>query len=284
MCLKYYQIHPIMRFPSPPAAPLTLLQRLRDPLLQVWLMAGMSVLLLIIGHLRTIHAAGEGKNTSNPTPLRLLAAGVAVSWSDEEAPTQRETRRPLLVLNTPAPAQHTQAQALPKAPLDLAPLMQDAATRPLAYVNRPLRESLTAAAAVPAPLTVQINWSGSSRGNAALICLQTPLSSEPAAHFVIGNGSRSRDGQITWITPGPSLASGFVQITLIGQSHQPTPAQTAALGELLNVLEALSGHPLLPPAAAPSPLVPAGPGLATGPPFSPTRQAPGKPGRPVRSA
>jgi hypothetical protein len=273
-----------MRFPTSQTAPLTLLERLRDPLLQVWLMAGMSVMLVVIGHLRAIHAIGEGKNAPNPTPLRLLAAGVAVSWSDEEAPTHRETRRPLLVLNTRPPVQRALAQAKPKAPLDLAPLMQDAATRPLAYVNRPLRESLTAAATVPAPLTVQINWSGASRGNAALICLQTPPSSGTAARFVIGNGSRSRDGQIIWITPGQSLASGLVQITLIGQSHTPTPAQSAALGELLNVLEALSGHPILPPAAAPGTVLPASPTFATGLLLSPTRQAPGKPGRPARLA
>ncbi len=272
-----------MHLPSPPASPLTLQQRLRDPLLQVWLMAGMSVLLVIIGHLRAIHAIGEGKNASNPSPLRILVAGVAVSWSDEDAPTHREKRRPVLVLKTPAPATRAVARFQPAPPLNLAPLMQDAAARPLAFITRPLRESLTAAATAPAPLTVQINWSGANRGNAALISLQSPPSSAPAARFVIGNGSRSRDGQITWITPGPNLTSGLVQITLIGQSRQPTPAQSAALGELLNLLEALSGHPIQSGSGA----APASPSFALspfGPTLPPTHQGPDKPGRPFRFA
>ena len=76
------------------------------------------------------------------------------------------------------------------------------------------------------------------------------------AGFVIGNGSRSKDGEIETLLPQFSFEGGHVEIILIGSGTNPTPRQTSALGELLHHLEAISGHilmadpPSLPPLGA----------------------------------
>lgn len=225
------------------------IQRLRDPLVQVWFMAGISVLLVLIGHLRAIQATCEGKNETNTSPSRLLIAGANVTWTEEFGPAHRETRRPVLALNAPAPAAHRLvAHTAASAPMDVRPVMQEAASRPLKFLARPLRQALTSAPKASAALKVQLTFSGATRGNAALISLQSQPASAAtaAARFVIGNGSRSGDGTIAWISPPRSLESGLVEIILVGKPGAPTPAQTAALGELLNLLEAISGHSLQP--------------------------------------
>jgi len=227
------------------------LQHLRDPLVQVWFMAGISVLLVLIGHLRAIQSTGEGKNETNTSPSRLLIAGATVTWTEDFGPAHRETRRPVLALNAPAPAaDRLAAHTAASKPMDVRPVMQEAASRPLKFLDRPLRQALTSAPKASAALKVHLTFSGATRGNAALISLQSrPASAVAAARFVIGNGSRSGDGTISLISPPHSLESGLVEIILVGKPGAPTPAQTAAPGALPNLLEAISGHSLQPDGA-----------------------------------
>ncbi|MES2467792.1 MAG: hypothetical protein V4675_10865 [Verrucomicrobiota bacterium] len=136
--------------------------------------------------------------------------------------------------------------------MDLRPAMQEAASRPLQFLDRPLRLQLATTARTSTPWRIQLVWSGDARGNAALVDLQRSITAQPeASGFVIGNGSRSGDGQIEYVASTLTEACGVLNITLIGQGGAPTPRQMAALGELLLQLEALSGHLILPEQALP---------------------------------
>ncbi len=231
---------------------ISLCRRFRDPQVQVWAMAGFSVLLVIIGHLRAWSPGSEGKNASGGSATRLLLAGARVSWTEDFGSHARETWRPQLVLGGPA-------SGIPAAPakktfsgMDLRPAMQEAASRPLQFLDRPLRLQLATTARTSTPWRIQLVWSGDARGNAALVDLQRSITAQPeASGFVIGNGSRSGDGQIEYVASTLTEACGVLNITLIGQGGAPTPRQMAALGELLLQLEALSGHLILPEQALP---------------------------------
>ena len=228
---------------------ITLCHRLRDPQVQVWVMAGFSVLLVIIGHLRAWSLGSEGKNTAGVSPSRLLVAGARVNWTEEFGSYPRETQRPQLVLSGPTAGMAAVPAKKSPPRLDLRPAMQEAASRPWQFLDRPLRQQLAATAKSSGSPRIHLAWSGDARGNAALIALQQSLRERPEpAGFVIGNGSRSGDGRIEYL-PSHGTAVESLNITLIGQSGPPTPNQMAALGELLHQLEALSGHLLLPETA-----------------------------------
>ena len=219
--------------------------RLRDPQLQVWLMAGFSLLLLLIAQVRAWNPSGEGKNEPAASASRLLLAGAQVSWTEAFGPAPQPSRRPVLQL----PARPTAPLALTRqaAPVpDPRPAMEAAAARPWQFLDRPLRQRLAQLGPAAAPLHIHLTWSGDSRGNAALI-----LHRQATAAFVIGNGSRSGDGDIAF-APNPAAGSA-VAITLIGDGRAATPRQMAALGELLHHLESRSGYPIqlaaTPPAA-----------------------------------
>ncbi len=234
---------------------ISLCRRFRDPQVQVWAMAGFSVLLVIIGHLRAWSPGSEGKNASGGSATRLLLAGARVSWTEDFGSNDRETWRPQLVIGSPA-------AGIPAAPaktafdgMDLRPAMQEAASRPLLFLDRPLRQQLASTARTATPWRIQLAWSGDTRGNAALIDLQRSITAQPeASGFVIGNGSRSGDGQIESLASSTTETGDILNITLIGQGGAPTKSQMAALGELLHQLEALSGHLILPEQALPEAL------------------------------
>ncbi len=245
---------------------ISLCRRFRDPQVQVWAMAGFSVLLVIIGHLRAWSPGSEGKNASGGSATRLLLAGARVSWTEEFGSHPRETWRPQLVLAGPAAGIPAVPPKKAFAGMDLRPAMQEAASRPLQFLDRPLRQQLATTAKAATPWRIQLAWSGDARGNAALVELQQSITAQPeTSGFVIGNGSRSGDGQIEFLAPRPSEAGDVLNITLIGWGGVPTQRQLAALGELLHQLEALSGRQILPEQARPEALT----ALAAGPPMPP---------------
>jgi hypothetical protein len=223
----------------------SLLQHLKDPQLQVWLMSGLALVLLIIGHIRAWSPVGEGKIGPAPTASRLLLAGASVSWNDEFAPGQRPSRRPVLILHNTVATQQVNVNPAPGL-FEVRSLMEQAAGRPWRYLSRPLRQQLARAPSPNGPLRATLRWSGDHRGNAPLIALQDSHRHPNAkTSFVIGNGSRSKDGEIEMLFPRVAFAGGQVEIILIGSGTNPTPRQTSALGELLNHLEAMSGHLLM---------------------------------------
>ncbi len=230
----------------------SLLQHLRDPRIQVWLMVGSALLLLGIGHVRAWSGASEGKNQAHRPASRLLVAGARLDWTESFGPAQEETRRPTLALHAPAPpaAMAKTSPAPAQAPmLEIRSAMQEAAAKPWNFLGRPLRQQLAVAARTPQPLHVRLVWSGDPRGNAALVAgpWNSTSRSGQSAHFVIGNGSRSGDGEITALSAKFPPSGDVIEITLIGKDgHHPTDAQKAALGELLHHVEALTGHLLLP--------------------------------------
>lgn len=233
-----------MRFPHSVPSILLHLQRLRDPQVQVWVMVGCSVLLVLIGHLHAWNASGEGKNEAGTSASKLLLAGARVEWTEEFAAALCSAKRPALSLAaTPFP--ETARKARPATPTipDVRPAMEAAAGRPWQALDRSLRTQLSHASLPASPLTIRLGWSGESRGNAALVARQAAASGTIRdGGFVIGNGSRSWDGQIEWLPREKTLGSGIVEITLIGPAGQSTASQWAALAELLAHLEALSGH------------------------------------------
>jgi hypothetical protein len=230
-----------------------LFQRLQDPRVQVWMMAGFAGLLVLIGHVRAWSATGQGKNQGDAPAGRLLMAGARVSWAESFGPAQRESKRPALLLQSPAP--RTAAPLLTKSSprsLQVRPAMEEAASRSWTFLERPLRQQLITAAPHSRPLQIRLCWSGDARGNAEQVARhQAQAGHRPAAAFVIGNGSRSPDGHIEASSPSLNLEAGRVEITLIGRGGDPTARQLAALGELLHHLEAVTGHLLLPESPAP---------------------------------
>ena len=104
-------------------------------------------------------------------------------------------------------------------------------------------------ASLPGPVRrISLTWSGTRGGDAAALELyhDSVLGTGDASDdFVIGNGTRSVDGRIQptrhWLA-GDEKAHEEVTICLAGAHPAPTPAQEAALGELITALEARSGR------------------------------------------
>lgn len=263
--------------------------RLKDPQMQVWIMAGVAVLLVLIGHLRAWSPSGEGKNASTASASKMLLGGARMEWTEEFGPGKLVTQRPALILETPSIPSHTASArrtAQRHAPsalavnLNVRPIMQEAAEKTWKFLKSPLRQQLSALPIPAAAPTVRLRWSGDARGNATLVARSRkpgPNGTALLASFVIGNGSRSPDGLIE-ILPVLPISSGSLlittstpalppppclEITLIGTAATgASPRQTAALGELLNQLEAVCGHRLAMEGEAPSP-----PSEAPGPPI-----------------
>lgn len=81
----------------------------------------------------------------------------------------------------------------------------------------------------------------------------TDSAAASAPHFLIGNGSRSGDGEIEATSQPLPPAGGAVRIRLVGDARlmPPTPAQCRALTELVDYLRAKAG--MIPVVAEPAP-------------------------------
>lgn len=218
--------------------------RLREPLVQVWLMTGMALVLVIMGHIHAVRQSGDRKNPDTLSAVRLLTAGASFQWSDNFAPASAVSARPAFSLvdspNAPAVKNLSLASPSSGASLDWRAEMTAAASRPWTFLSKGHRQFIGATERSADGLPVSLVWSGGHSGNAALNQLECRrLGKTEAATFVIGNGTRSKDGSLE--TSGTLPAEGSVTITLIGTPDTATDKQKASLGELLNYLEARFG-------------------------------------------
>lgn len=218
--------------------------RLREPLVQVWLMAGMALVLVIIGHVHAVRQSGDWKNPDARSAARLLIAGASLQWSDDFAPAGGAARpRPAIAL-APLPALGRSSGIHPGggADLDWRGEMTAAASRPWKHLGKTQRQVIDQVRGLSTGLSVSLVWTGDPRGNAALYsfeCRRLGLAGPGA--FVIGNGSRSGNGSLEMAGPLLPSADAPVVVTLIGSPDTVTAPQKAALGELLNYLEARFG-------------------------------------------
>ena len=236
-----------MRFFSQSILPFLSRLRIADPLVQVWGLAGISCVLLIMGQLRSWNASGEGKNETRPSEVRLLLGGARVAWAtDFAAMGSREVRRPVLVLVGEPFVQPAGLVKL-RPVLDLRPAMAASAGQLGGALPRAFREQLAQRGVPGVPLTIRLRWSGDARGNAALVeRQQVSRPQSPTrrawARLVIGNGSRSADGGIAWLAAAGRAESHVVEVTLVGAEGRATRSQLETLAELMVQLEAFSGH------------------------------------------
>jgi len=207
-----------------------------DPLTQTWGLIGGLLIVGIAGHYGRGAASGEKKNSSG---LEALFYKNDVAVADAWQP------------GVPFLPDACAASIPPAQEPDLRAFADKAARQPgWQYVSAPLRERLTAVSTGISGITV--TWSGTRGGNAnALDLYFTGTRGQTGGapdDFVIGNGCRGKDGQIettrhwnkTLAQAGAPDATG-ISICLIGESQKPTPAQEAALGELITCIEARTG-------------------------------------------
>lgn len=218
--------------------------RLREPLVQVWLMTGMALILVIMGHVHAVRQSGDRKNPDTLSAVRLLTAGASFQWSDNFAPAAAASARPAFSLADAAKSptgQNLSSPSLsPGASLDWRAEMTAAASRPWNFLSKAHRQFIGTTERSADGLPVSLVWSGGHSGNAALNQLECRrLGKAEAGTFVIGNGTRSKDGSLE--TAGGLPVEGSVVITLIGTPDTATEKQKASLGELLNYLEARFG-------------------------------------------
>ncbi len=205
----------------------------RDPLVHVWGLLGSLLVVGIVRHYVSADGSGEKKNHEVGAKLFSRRANwdtgwqpAVPFWSDEPVtgPVSPETSEP-----------------------DLRALAASAAEgKGWRYLSPETRHQI---ASLPEPVRrISLTWSGTWGGDAAALELyhDNILGTDgPPDDFVIGNGRRSVDGRIEpmrqWRTRGRKDVTG-VSICLSGPSPLPTPAQEAALGELIAALEARSGH------------------------------------------
>ena len=207
--------------------------RLRDPLVQVWLLVALAFMFGIVSHYRSDARSGDEKIASIQSPARLLLGGARMSWSDDFAgPSAGESR-----------ARPIQTSALPEWKADAAA----AGRMPWRHLDQAARHvvnSVPRGALREVPfLTV---WSGGRTGNQELVALHRSRREAAEVDFVIGNGTRSGDGEIevssAWLSRTAEKTDQPVRICFVGVPGEPTTAQRRAAGELLNYLEARFGR------------------------------------------
>ncbi|RYD31196.1 MAG: hypothetical protein EOP86_18430, partial [Verrucomicrobiaceae bacterium] len=112
--------------------------RLREPLVQVWLMAGMALVLVIIGHVHAVRQSGDWKNPDMRSAARLLTAGASLQWSDDFAPGGGTARpRPAIALSpVPTPGRSSGIRPGGGADLDWRGEMTAAASRPWKHLAK----------------------------------------------------------------------------------------------------------------------------------------------------
>lgn len=206
--------------------------RWREPLVQVWGLIGMVLAAgMMIYYVRRT-GDGEKKNASwEQTFLRPVAEDIwhpDVFFADGGA-------------GLPPSAGRGQS-------LNLRACTETAAGRKTwKYLPATLRREISAMKS-PARKVV-VYWSGTRGGDAAALALYYARVRDDdhgvPGEFVIGNGHRSRDGVIEttarWRLSGGE-ARDEVRICLAGDGTWATPAQLAALGELINCIESRGGR------------------------------------------
>ena len=178
---------------------------------------------------------GEKKNLKEATEwLRSGHPGVADHWKPAVVFTLDEASEP--VGNT-------------AVELDLRACANRAAGQPAwRFLSAELRGKLTTLPACTD--TIKVAWSGTAAGDAAALDLYHTgtlgLAGGTPCDFVIGNGHRGRDGLVEctrrWLE-GRNPGDRAIAICLVGEGtcERPTPAQEAALGELVAWIEARNG-------------------------------------------
>jgi hypothetical protein len=198
--------------------------RWRDPLVQSWGLIGGLLVAGLVAHLAAGPETGEQKN-AKPWAELLTSEPVADGWC------------PSVVMSAEAVATPEQ-----DAELDLRALAQAAAAREdWRYAGPELRAALRA---LPVEVPgVTVTWSYTPGGDARAFAHYAGRqgAGEPAYEYVIGNGRRSRDGEIE-VLPRHAAGDGHgVRVCLTGRPGTATEAQKAALGELITCLEARCG-------------------------------------------
>ena len=205
--------------------------RWRDPLVQVWGLIGVVLVTGIVVHYARRPRGGEQKNASWETEL-LPGCPAAGTWRPEVCFSGEGEAMP----------------SAPAAPLDLRGCADTAAglktwrfltagiRREIASLGQPARE-------------ITVTWSGTRGGNARALDLYFESVRDDAdaapGDFVIGNGLRSGDGTVETLHRWSRSAgdhSPELRICLVGDGTRPTPAQLAALGELITAIEARCGR------------------------------------------
>lgn len=223
------------------------MNRLRDPLIQVWMLVLLAFGCGIWGHYRAVKAGGHHKNPAPESAVRLLLAGASLEWTDRFGPGGGDGFRPELVFRAEgAVSGRGEAGEGPELP-DLRQAMRAASARGWRVLTKEVRDRVCGLpAGAGAERRVVICWSGSEAGNAKLLrhmhAKRARMADEPLPHLVVGNGSWSSDGAVEWMYGDGEGEAGPVVICLIGRTGEVTPAQTDALGEVLNFLEARRGH------------------------------------------
>lgn len=211
--------------------------RWRDPLAQTWGLIGGLMIVGIASHYGRGAGAGENKNSSTLEGLFLEKAVAVEAWKPG-------------VPFTPAGTVLCAATAPPEP--DLRAFADKAARNSgWRYVAAPLRDKLTSVSGSIAGITV--TWSGTRGGDAGALELYSTTTRGQGGgvkdDFIIGNGCRGTDGRIettrqwtrTLAGAGRAPESTRISICLVGDGQNPTPAQEAALGELITCIEARTG-------------------------------------------
>jgi hypothetical protein len=190
------------------------------------------------------HAPARRESEFNP-----LAAALAANSSTDQG------YRPTIHLHSPpkapAPAAPSPASPSPAASALAASARKaalDAAHAPRwSHLHPSLRQEVSERlASFPSTPAVRLRWSNTHAGNAAsLDAFHSRWRGQPLgtpADFIIGNGHRAPDGAIEptsrWRLANPADA---ITICLIGHQGHVSPAQQAAIGELIVCLESRIG-------------------------------------------
>ena len=214
----------------------------RSPLVQVRLLMGAWAVAALWSLFP--HSTSRRESDFNP-----LAAALAANTSTDQG------YRPTIHLHSPpkapAPAKASSASPSPAASALAASARKaalDAAHAPRwSHLHPSLRHEVSARlASLPSSPAVQLRWSNTHAGNAAsLDAFHSRWRGQPLgapADFIIGNGHRAPDGAIEptsrWRLANPTDA---ITICLIGHPGQVSPAQQAAIGELIVCLESRIG-------------------------------------------
>jgi hypothetical protein len=214
----------------------------RSPLVQVRLLMGAWAVAALWSLFP--HSPAHRESEFNP-----LAAALATNLSPDQG------YRPTIHLNAPpkapAPSPASPASPSPAASALAASARKaalDAAHAPSwSHLHPSLRHEVSERlASFPSTPAVRLRWSNTHAGNAAsLDAFHSRWRGQPLgtpADFIIGNGHRAPDGAIEptarWRLGNPTDA---ITICLIGHPGHVSPAQQAAIGELIVCLESRIG-------------------------------------------